>query len=590
MLDGVTWIIAITTIALCGSAFGNGANDVANAYATSVAARALTLAQVGVLAVFTEFIGAVALGSKVTDTIKSGIIDIDHFKPNPSVLVLAMGCAEVGSATWLLLATKLGFPVSTTQTIVGALVGAGLASTAGVTWEWTSGSVSQVAASWGIAPCLAACFSAILFSTMKFTILEREDSFTKAMRAIPFYFAFTAAVLALFFTIEIPVSPGIEGEGALSPGVVVGIVLGVFVGVLAISYIFFVPYFKRRLVREDPRVRPWHIILGPLLLRDDPPLFWPGKNHEVVIDYYVSSHDDNNTADESDAKKEADEEKGKPADPAANSNTPNSEEQAAHRANAQSLRDAETGGVFVERDGLRIKKVSPIQEPEDRWLKPYSHLSVFHPTRVGNFVKYFLLQGVSRDCVSHSSAQLANVHSKAKRYDNRVEHLWTYAQVLSAMIMSIAHGSNDVANALGPWVGAYNTWRTGRVEEESDTPIWIIVVAGLLLGAGFWFFGYHIIRSLGNKITQMSPVRGFSAELGAAITVLLASSLGLPVSTTQCVTGAVLGVALMNLDFSAVNWKQLGFIFCGWVLTLPSAGLISGLLMLMSLNTPSFYR
>lgn len=86
----------------------------------------------------------------------------------------------------------------------------------------------------------------------------------------------------------------------------------------------------------------------------------------------------------------------------------------------------------------------------------------------------------------------------------------------------------------------------------------------------------------------MSPTRGFSVELGAAITVLLASRLGLPVSTTQCLTGATMGVALMNYDLGAVNWKQLAYIFMGWVLTLPSAGLISGLLCLMALNTPHF--
>lgn len=96
------------------------------------------------------------------------------------------------------------------------------------------------------------------------------------------------------------------------------------------------------------------------------------------------------------------------------------------------------------------------------------------------------------------------------------------------------------------------------------------------------------MRAMGNKITQMSPSRGFAVELGAAVTVLLASRLGLPVSTTQCLTGAVMGVALMNYDLKAVNWKQLCFIFMGWVLTLPAAGLIGGLLCSMALNTPHF--
>jgi phosphate/sulfate permease len=117
------WILAITTIAFVFSAFGNGANDVANSYATSVAARTLTMLQVGFLATVTEFFGAVVLGARVTDTIKNGIINIDRFEGRPGVLMLAMGCAEVGSATWLMVATRMGFPVSTTQTVVGALIG-----------------------------------------------------------------------------------------------------------------------------------------------------------------------------------------------------------------------------------------------------------------------------------------------------------------------------------------------------------------------------------------------------------------------------------------------------------------------------------
>ncbi|KAK4119773.1 phosphate transporter, partial [Parathielavia appendiculata] len=398
--------------------FGNGANDVANSYATSVAARALTMPQVGFLSMITEFVGAVGLGSHVTGTIKDDIIDTTRFETTPEVLLLAMACAEFGSAFWFILATRMGFPVSTTQTVVGALVGVGIAAQAQVQWAWEDGSVSQIAASWGIAPLLAAAFSAILFTTLKF-----------------------CGVLALFITIE---ASGI-GLDELGPGRAVGIVLGTFGGCLLVGY--------------DARLRVWH-------------------------------------------------------------------------------------------------------------------LPIYHPRRLWGFVKYFFLQGVKRDWVD--------------RYDNRVEHLWTYAQVASAMMMSIAHGSNDVANAVGPWVAAYDVWRRGIVEEDVSTTVWILSIAGFLLGAGVWFFGYHIIRSLGNKITQLSPTRGYAMELDAAITVLLASRLGLPVSTTLCLTGALFDVALINLDFGSVNWRQLGFIYIGWVLTLPTAGRIAGLLMAMSLNTPHF--
>merc|ERR1712058_88985 len=111
-LSQYDWLLAIITIAFCFSAFGNGANDVANSYATSVAARTLTMIQVGFLSIVTEFVGAVALGARVTSTIKNGIISIDRFEDRPGVLMLAMTCAEVGSAT-LMVATRLGMPVST---------------------------------------------------------------------------------------------------------------------------------------------------------------------------------------------------------------------------------------------------------------------------------------------------------------------------------------------------------------------------------------------------------------------------------------------------------------------------------------------
>lgn len=205
--------------------------------------------------------------------------------------------------------------------------------------------------------------------------------------------------------------------------------------------------------------------------------------------------------------------------------------------------------------------------PTERFLKPTEHLSIFNPKRLWSWFKFITLQGVTRDCVSHDSDRLAKTHDLAKHYDNKVEHLWTYPQVASAMLMSIAHGSNDVANAVGPWSAAYETYQAGEVATRTPTPVWMLIVAGFLLGLGFWVFGYHIIRSLGNKITQLSPTRGFSMELGASITVLMASRLGLPVSTTQCLTGACIGVGLMNYHLHAVNWRQVGMIFLGWICT-----------------------
>ncbi|KAG9235575.1 phosphate transporter [Amylocarpus encephaloides] len=557
VLDKYSWIIALISIAFCVSSFGNGANDVANSYATSVAARTLTMPQVGILAMVTEFVGAVALGSRVTGTIKGNVIDIKHFTSKPATLILIMGCTEFGSAAWLMFATKSGFPVSTTQTVVGALVGAGIAAGAKVQWSWKKGSVSQIAASWAIAPLIAAGFAAILFGTIKFAILERKDPFKWAMRLIPVYLAFTAAVLALFMVVEIPNGDSLEDFGI---GKILGVILGVFFGVLAFSYAFFIPYFHRRLVLEDTRIRSWHIPLGPLLWRDNPPLYFPSKGSSVVKDY------------------------------SGGAKTVSHSTLASPQDSPEILSKGADEPHDSEKHASPVVSLGPqaIIEPREKYLGPTDGKPIYHPLRLAAWINYIFWRGVSKDCVSFDAEHLESTHSHATIYDNKVEHLWTYAQVASAMMMSIAHGSNDVANAVAPWVAAYNTFLTGKVTSKADTPVWILVIAGFLLGTGFWFFGYHIIRSLGNRITRVSPTRGFSIELGAAITVLLASQLALPVSTTQCLTGATVGVALMNFDAAAVNWKQLAFIFSGWVLTLPSAGLIAGLLTAMALNTPHF--
>ncbi|KAJ4351954.1 uncharacterized protein N0V89_007299 [Didymosphaeria variabile] len=396
------------------------------------------------------------------------------------------------------------------------------------------------------------------------------------------YLGFTAGVLALFIMDELPNGESFEEMGA---GKVAGIILGVAFGVVAFSYVFFIPYFHRRLVKNDARIRVWHIPLGPLLYRDSTPIYFPGKGDRAVKDYYAKSSIETNTGDieKTHMKDDLDQPKNLGA-----------ENNGEGISTAIKADDGDSNGTSERKGGLSIPNQNRLSEhiipakpePEERWLEPVRHLPIYSPKKLANWAKFALFQGVSRDVVTQKN--LGAVHARAIVYDNRTEHLWTYAQVASAMMMSIAHGSNDVANAVGPWVASYNTYTSGEVTSKADTPIWILVVAGLLLGMGFWIYGYHVMRSLGNKITQVSPTRGFSMELGAAITVLLASRLALPVSTTQCLTGATIGVALCNFDVRAVNWKQVAFIFSSWVITLPCAGLISGLVMAMALNTPHF--
>jgi phosphate/sulfate permease len=383
------------------------------------------------------------------------------------------------------------------------------------------------------------------------------------MRVIPIYYALTASILTLFIVVS--GGHGVPTLEQMSTGKAIGIILGVFFAVMVFSAIFFVPYYYRKLVKEDRRIRIRHLPMGPLLWKDDQKLYFPGsEDGEVVPDYYRSDL----LTEETEAGKSA---------------HPDVEQKDWHDGAVPRSEIAAPTNVHeaAERrtDERRAKDLATVDQ-----------LPWAHPKRIFVTVKLILMYGLTRDVIGHQSRGLNEVHKRAPQYDNKVEHLWTTAQVCSAMIMSISQGANDVSNAIGPFTTEYETWISGVASSETDTPTWIKAIGGLGLGFGFWTFGYHIMRKLGNKVTKHTPTRGYSMELAAAITVLLASRLGLPVSTTQCITCAIVGVALTTGDVRSINWRQFGKIFLGWFLTLPAAGLIVGILMGMSLNAPHLIK
>lgn len=429
----------------------------------------------------------------------------------------------------------------------------------------------------------------IIMSSIQLLVHSRADPLKWALRLIPFYYALTAGILALFIVIS--GGHGIPDIDEMGAGKVCGIILGVFVGVLLVSIVFFVPYFHAksvllqcsnlglpirltclRLIRQDHRLRLWHVPMGPLLWREHYNLYLPGSdNAPLVPDYYeseISKHDvDTETMT------------------AANEKSPPVEGTLAKNDGLQGSDDINNQTHNPKESGNQPSTVDRKRQGD---LAKVDALPWAHPRRLLATIKIVLTYGITRDVIGHQSKGLEDVHARAIVYDNKVEHLWTTAQVCSAMIMSIAHGANDLSNAIGPFTTEYQTWSSGEASAKTDTPDWIKAVGGLLIGVGFWTFGYHIMRNLGNRVTKHSPTRGFSMELAAAVTVLLASRLALPVSTTQCITGAIVGVALVNRDVKSLNWRQLGKIFLGWVLTVPTAGLIAGIVMGMALNTPHF--
>ncbi|KAL2071021.1 hypothetical protein VTL71DRAFT_14047 [Oculimacula yallundae] len=182
------------------------------------------------------------------------------------------------------------------------------------------------------------------------------------------------------------------------------------------------------------------------------------------------------------------------------------------------------------------------------------------------------------------SWNIEDMHARAPRYDNRAEYMYSALQVMTASATSFIHGAKHVSNAMGPFTSAYYIWKTGRVESKAPVPIWCVSGGSIVLG--LLTYGYHVMRNLSNRLTLMSPSRGFCMELGSAITVLMATKLALPVSTTQCIAGATVGVGLASGDWRCINIRLMGWTYLGWFVTVPVTGLLSRLMMGVILNAP----
>ncbi|KAF9298941.1 hypothetical protein BGZ74_009155 [Mortierella antarctica] len=202
-------------------------------------------------------------------------------------------------------------------------------------------------------------------------------------------------------------------------------------------------------------------------------------------------------------------------------------------------------------------------------------------------IKNKLFAGLKQDITKNTEA-VDDIHSTSTKYDSKTEQLFCTLQVLTACFMSFAHGSNDVANAIGPLTTIYYVWTHASADvANAPVPAWVLAYGGIAIDIGLLTYGYRVMATLGNNITFMSPSRGFSVSLGTSLTVLTCSKLGLPVSSTHCITGSTTAVGLSSGGgLKSINWKILGLIASSWVFTLPAAGTVSGLLFALIINSP----
>lgn len=561
------YIFAIAMIFAALDAWNIGANDVANSFASSVSSRSLKYWQAMILAAIMEFLGAVLAGSRVSDTIRSKIIDLHTFE-NPAVLMLTMACALVGSSIWLSIATKVGMPVSTTHSIVGAVIGAGIAAVGAdnIVWGWKG--FSQIVASWFIAPAIAGGFAAIIFLISKYGVLERKHHIRNAFFFIPVCVYITFSVLTMLIVWK--GAPNLK-LNKLSSHAIIGSIFGVGGVATAVYLTWLHPYLYRRVVHEDWTLRWYHAFVGPIYwfksTDNIPPM---PEGHSLVTDYYEGKRFEeyaNNNGDEEDATSE---------DQKLESELENLENK--HRnVEANTASDASVTTAPLEKKQTTAQLWFSLLKQPSQWPR---------------LIWLVLIHGFVQDVISNQTEEgaltgnIRDMHSRAKYYDNKVEYLFSLLQAITACTMSFAHGSNDISNAAGPLSTVYQVWSSNVIPTKAEVPVWVLCYTAACLVIGCWTYGYNIMRNLGNKLTLQSPARGFSIELGTALTTVIATQLAIPVSTTQEAVGATVFVGFCNKDIRAVNWRIVAFCYLGWFVTLPCAGIIAGVLNGIILNAP----
>ncbi|KAL3158523.1 hypothetical protein ABBQ38_010750 [Trebouxia sp. C0009 RCD-2024] len=521
MWDQYTWVFGIALIVAFGAAFGIGANDVANSFGTSVGAKAITIFQAVIIAAVCEFLGAVLLGANVTDTIKSNIAKQAPFVNNPELLMFGMFMVLCTACIWDNLCCHLELPVSTTHTTIGAIVGMTV---------------------------VLRGFNAVVWS-------QHQDAFPYIKGMVPIFLSWV-------------VSPFLA---AICVIILYGLILRPFV-----------------LRSQHSFVRAFYVI--PALV---------GVTFFVIVYFIIQTGNKNKTWDKAVPDGRAVWISIIPAVffsvftmfvimPLIRRRVL-SEHARIHGAATAVDEDK----LDIEHAGTHVEGNAPVQPNAlQKWWNQQQEKSKIAYFVANNPVTRTVVKGITYDCHSvvtegHKDydKQTAAVWQHAEVFDEKTEAMFRYLQVFSACVMSLAHGSNDVANAMGPFSAIYSIWSSASITSKSRVPEWILVIGGGGIVAGLALFGYKIMRVIGVKAAKLSNSRGFCCELSTAIVVMVASRYGLPVSTTQTIMGAVWMMGLFE-GIKGVNKKVLVKTLCGWVLTLIVAALLCGGLSAFTMYAP----
>ncbi|MDZ3745346.1 anion permease [Pseudoglutamicibacter cumminsii] len=476
-------VLVLTILFGLFMAFNIGGNDVANSFGTSVGAGTLTMKQALIIAAIFEVSGAVLAGGEVTETVRSGIVDLNAIDLAPMDFVFIMMSALLGAAIWLLVATRMGWPVSTTHSIVGGIVGAALAlgfatGTGGFEMvQWSE--IGKIVLSWVLSPLLGGIVAWVLFGQIKKHILVYNEQMDVKLRELRRERA----------ELRTRHKKAFERLDELQK----------------ISYTNAMARDASVYQRED---------LDP---------------EELESEYYRDLHSVETRA----------------------------KEVQAHRALETWVPLLAAFGSVVIGSMMLFKGLKNLN---------------FELSSVGNFLILGMIAATVWMAVFIFARSL-------KKHDlsRSTFVLFSWMQVFTASAFAFSHGSNDIANAIGPFAAILDVLKTGQVNDEAGVPPAVMLTAGVALIVGLWFIGRFVIKTVGSGLTEMHPASGFAAELAAAGIVMLASVMGLPVSSTHILIGAVLGVGIVN---KAANWKLMKPIALAWVITVPVAAILGAVSVL----------
>lgn len=530
------WIVIVSFLVSFVLAFGIGANDVANSFGTSVGAKVLTLFQACILGSIFEILGSVLIGYKVSDTIRKGIIDVKPYNGTEDLLLLGNLSALSGSCLWMLIATLLRLPVSATHSIVGATVGFSLVAKGAEGVGWTK--LGFIVASWFISPLTSGIVTALLFLFVKKFVLDKESQLKSGLFLLPFFYGITIGINAL--SIFLDGSELMHFDKIPLYGIfIISIGLGLLSAIIV--RFFVVPWQKKKIeneILERLAVEEEALVLSHASQNETVDI---GKVPEVeIIDDVLHLSGNNGACAE-----------------------------------------------YVDKTVVnRLTGCADITEKpvtNGHGLTNNNRESPFgsaNYTKSTDTAKVFLDIDAKENLLKKETDERTELKKKRDAIEDKPEtsQLFSFLQILSAIFGSFAHGGNDVSNAIGPLVAVWVIAQEQSVAQKAPTPIWVLVYGGVGISLGLWVWGRRVIKTMGEDLSKITPSSGFCIEVGAALTVLVASKIGIPISTTHCKVGSIVTVGRLR-STDNVDWSLFRNIFIAWVVTLPASGCFSAALM-----------